>query len=469
MKNRKGRNLIFLISQPRAGSTMMQRVIGGHQSIFTSSEAWIMLHPLFALREAGIVTEFGSDLARQATIGFIGQFPRGIDDYNELMQKNYSQMYQRVLDSVGKSRYLDKTPRYYLIIKELYNLFPEAKYVLLFRNPLSVLASIISNWTKGDWYRLAEFKSDLIDAPACLIEGADILGNDALSVSYEKFLENPQKSLKRITDYLDVRFSPESVNYGDHFEETWEFGDQHTISEKKRPDKSHVNKWTEILQNPQSWRVINDYLEYLGINRLKRMGYEYELCRTILDQHKPNLDINKNSVALGSLLEQTNCYMLANSSLKHQLNSLQNQFNNLNRQIDQDNTRCAEMLHGYIEMKWKELATELSGKKVAVYGSKEYCVWLYRLTKNIDGLKPTAVLIDNNSESVELWNNTSVTTEVLRKDNYDAIILATECYQKRYIVTCRELCSEEVVLIDLYEKMSSGPYPKFVDNKKVNS
>lgn len=41
----EGENLIFLISQPRAGSTMLQKVLGSHPEIHTVSEPWVALPP----------------------------------------------------------------------------------------------------------------------------------------------------------------------------------------------------------------------------------------------------------------------------------------------------------------------------------------------------------------------------------------------------------------------------------------
>jgi hypothetical protein len=48
--NPTGKNLIFLISQPRAGSTLTQAILGSHRDIYTLSEPWLMLHPIYALR-----------------------------------------------------------------------------------------------------------------------------------------------------------------------------------------------------------------------------------------------------------------------------------------------------------------------------------------------------------------------------------------------------------------------------------
>ena len=288
MKILNGKRLIFLISQPRSGSTMMQRIIGCHHDIHTSSETWIMLHPMYALRESGIETDFCSDLAVKASLGFISQLPGGMEEYNDLMRRTYSQMYQRVLDVTGKSYYLDKSPRYYLIIKELYKLFPEAKFIFLFRNPLSVLVSIISRWTQGDWYRLSEFRSDLINAPDHLLRGGDLLKKKSITIRYEEFLADPENIIKTISSYLNVKNCPEIMNYenGNTDGKSWEFGDQYTVNEKNQPDMSHVNKWQELLYNPQAWRVINEYFEFLGKNRIEKMGYGYDLCRKIIEESK---------------------------------------------------------------------------------------------------------------------------------------------------------------------------------------
>ena len=45
-----GENLIFIISQPRSGSTLLQRMLSGNKDIKTSAETWLMLHPLYAVR-----------------------------------------------------------------------------------------------------------------------------------------------------------------------------------------------------------------------------------------------------------------------------------------------------------------------------------------------------------------------------------------------------------------------------------
>jgi len=53
----QGSNLIFILSLPRSGSTLLQRILGGHSQVHTVAEPWLMLNPLYALRETGIEAE----------------------------------------------------------------------------------------------------------------------------------------------------------------------------------------------------------------------------------------------------------------------------------------------------------------------------------------------------------------------------------------------------------------------------
>ena len=61
MDGKQGENLIFIISQPRAGSTLLQRILGGHPEIHTAAEPWIMLHPLYALKSKGCSAEYNAE------------------------------------------------------------------------------------------------------------------------------------------------------------------------------------------------------------------------------------------------------------------------------------------------------------------------------------------------------------------------------------------------------------------------
>src|ERR1044072_3474104 len=222
----RGENLIFLISQPRAGSTMLQRMLGSHLAIHTVGEPWLMLHPLYALRSEGYDAEYSAPTARQAVEEFLRTIPSGEDEYLEGVRRMCTHLYETSLATSAKRYFLDKTPRYYLVIRELVRVFPEAHYIILFRNPLATLHSIIRTWIKDQWGWLYYYRNDLMEAPRLVLEAARLAGERAMVVHYEQLVQNPQNELRRICERLGEKFTGEMIEAGAENLPHWHYGDQ---------------------------------------------------------------------------------------------------------------------------------------------------------------------------------------------------------------------------------------------------
>ena len=283
----EGQNLIFLISQPRAGSTMTQRILASHPDIHTVSEPWLMLHPLYAMRSQGYEAEYHAWEARTALKGFFEEVSSDEDAYFVGVRKMCGHFYNCALNSSNKSYFLDKTPRYYHIIPELYKTFPQASFIILFRNPLSVACSIFSTWGKEEWFNLDLYKEDLTLAPAKLLDGIKQLGKTCLTLSYEDLLVNSESEIRRVCNFLGVQFSVKMIEYGTCNLPRWQYGDQDLVYQKVRPDPGNLDKWILSIKSPHIWQVANDYLEFLGQETVYQMGYSYRELRQTLDANRP--------------------------------------------------------------------------------------------------------------------------------------------------------------------------------------
>ncbi|MGH7826965.1 MAG: sulfotransferase family protein [Candidatus Binatia bacterium] len=284
-----GENLIFVISQPRAGSTLIQRILGCHPDIHTVSEPWLMLHPLYGLKSgAGFSADYDAELARKAVQNFLRNMSSGEEELVRGMRHMYGNLYAKALESSGKRFFLDKTPRYYFIIPELYRTFPQAHFIILIRNPVAVLCSIINAWVKGKWHRLKKYRFDLIRAPVLLVEGAEMLGDHGLAVSYEKLLEHPENEAMKMCQWFGVDVAPNIVQYGQAALPRWSLGDQENVYQRIGPDSDGANNWLFALDNPQTWRVANDYLDFLGKELVEKMGYRYEELRGVVEARRPS-------------------------------------------------------------------------------------------------------------------------------------------------------------------------------------
>lgn len=86
----EGQNLIFLISQPRSGSTLTQRILGSHPDIHTLAEPWLMLHPSYGMKSVGYDAEYNADWARTIVQQFLQKLPTGEKTYYEGLRRMYT-------------------------------------------------------------------------------------------------------------------------------------------------------------------------------------------------------------------------------------------------------------------------------------------------------------------------------------------------------------------------------------------
>ena len=304
-----GKSLIFVISQPRAGSTLLQRILAGHSQIHTASEPWIMLNPLIAIGNNSFREDHNIQFANIALLNFLDTLPRKEEDYFEGVRRMYAYLYNQTLEVSCKSLFLDKTPRYYLIIPELHKTFPEAHFIILLRNPLAVLCSIISTWISSskNWFDLQYHYQDLLLAPQLLIEGLSVLSNKAIILHYEKLLANPEKQVLKLCTDLNIKFEGEMLDYGKKPLPKWQFGDQKKVYSNSRPNASNANAWIDNLNNPQVWRFAHDYLNILTPRILSGLGYSFEELKLVLQTKKPNKIQLSTTFPLKWLLKKTLC------------------------------------------------------------------------------------------------------------------------------------------------------------------
>ena len=263
-----------------------------------------MLHPIYAFKERGITTEYNSALALEAVKGFLATIPRGKEIYQRGIVRMCCELYREALAGSDCLYFLDKTPRYYLVIGELAELFPNARFVFLLRNPMAVLVSVIKTWVKDNPFWLREYKSDLLVAPANLVRGIEELSANAIVVHFEQLVKQPEVELRRLCAYLRLEFESEMLNYASGNLPRWEYGDQVTVYQAAAPLTTRSEAWIDALDAPQIWRFVSDYKSALGARIIEAMGYSIQAIQRALDARQPPRWKLYPTFGLGDVLEQ---------------------------------------------------------------------------------------------------------------------------------------------------------------------
>lgn len=275
----QGENLIFIICPPRSGSTLLQKILGAHSEIHTTSEPWIALPPLFVFHRSGTQAPYGAKLYRRALREFLSGLPEGNAAYWESVRLMLSHLYGRALETSGKRLFVDKTPRYYYIIRELRKVFPRAKHVLLFRNPLAVMSSMLEAWIQTDPKVLRQFRDDLLLAPRNMVDAIREFGAEQSVVHYEELTSDPERVVAKLCRELDIAFEEGMVNYGESAagRTRWLYGDPQTVYQNQRPTTGRTDRWKEVIASVPLWtNWAGEYLNELGRALVTELGYDFD-------------------------------------------------------------------------------------------------------------------------------------------------------------------------------------------------
>jgi hypothetical protein len=280
-KASRGVEPVFLLSPPRSGSTLLQRMLGAHPAISTAAEPWLLLAPLYAGRPDGVYAEYSQETASSALEWFWQRLPGGRQDYLAEVGAMARRLYEKASDHSARY-FLDKTPRYSLIVDELLDAFPDAKVVFLWRNPLAIVASIVDTWFAGRWMPY-HHKIDLFTGLEKLIAAWPRHQDKSVSVRYEDLVVDPRMVLGRILRYLELPWEECVVQDLNAARVEGPVGDPTGVLQYPRVSREPVDRWKATLASPVRKAWCRRYLDWIGGQRMSVMGYDVDVLRKELD------------------------------------------------------------------------------------------------------------------------------------------------------------------------------------------
>lgn len=182
----------------------------------------------------------------------------------------YAQTYQA-------RRALDKCPDNYRIFHELLAIFPQAKFLFIYRRPLDVYASMVRRGRlelqleetipigKVSWLFISpeEFAREWLEALSCAETLSKTDPDKLLMVRYEDFTNNRDSAAQTICEFLDL--DPSSIK----FSEDVKYDASRKFPLRSATPVPNAGKWKQAL-HPQDIQTITS----LCAKALKELGYD---------------------------------------------------------------------------------------------------------------------------------------------------------------------------------------------------
>ena len=280
--------LIFLISQPRSGSSLLQQLILNSNEISSTPEPWFMLNLIYTYKNNDITVSYNPNFAVINFKAYLQKTGDGLMEFKNSIKSMALSLYSK--NSSKNHFFLDKTPRYYHIINELYELFPSAKFVFLVRNPLNVFASILDYNFKGDSIKLIASEDrfdDLFLAPTKMKQALSLYSNNII-VKYEDIVENPKEEIERIFNYLEIEVPQNSESYSlDRDFIDVKSIDTKSLHKHNKPIKNYNDSWKTSINTTQKKILAVDFIKRLKNSDSNYFDYNLDNILEILNKHKP--------------------------------------------------------------------------------------------------------------------------------------------------------------------------------------
>ena len=275
---------IFLVSLPRSGSTLLQKMLAANTYIATAAEPWIML-PFWGMRDPmqGRAV-YAHHTAANAINDFISAMHDGENVFAHAAADYASRMYAGI--SNGQRYFLDKTPRYYLMLPMLARFFPEAKFILLIRNPLAVLASICKTFNRGRFMWI-DYWIDWNDGHAAMAAAVETAAKNQMTVHYEDLVSQPAQTLSMLCNWLEIPFSDRMLSEYRSQPLSGRMGDPVGIHQYRGVTATPLHNWQSYFGTPFRRKVVHKMLDKIGNQRLEKLGYPRSQLDAMLASGEP--------------------------------------------------------------------------------------------------------------------------------------------------------------------------------------
>ena len=259
----------FILGVHRSGTTLLQRMLDQHPELAVSPELAIgkilwragIQQQILNKVQAGLILRhlFDNSLVFNDPISqSIAKFGTEKTNYPIEFDTWWERIRSHYLQAKKARRFGEKTPDNTFYLKSLSSLFPQAKYIIILRNPLDVCVSLVEAGTQESQitdHALLRFGILVRRGLMHLLQEQTIPTHSTITITYEDLVKQPKKVLPKLCDFLDISYSDALLSFQQG---------PALLTDSKQTIASHA-----MLHNPITDSRIDRYRQSLAPEQIK--------------------------------------------------------------------------------------------------------------------------------------------------------------------------------------------------------
>lgn len=194
---------IFVLGQPRTGTTLIERIITSHSDVYSAGELQQFPMAIQQLTKNTKLNQFSLKL---------------IEDALQIKGKELGSLYIKSANRLvgNKPRFVDKLPLNYLYLPLILKALPNAKIVHLVRDPMDACFSSFKQLFVNTYkhsYDLKEMARHHIRYRQLMQNWREQFPERFLDISYEETARDLESNARRLIDYLELPWQDACLNF----------------------------------------------------------------------------------------------------------------------------------------------------------------------------------------------------------------------------------------------------------------
>ena len=242
---------IFVLGMPRTGTTLVERILSSHTDVFAAGEL-----NNFSLQMMGQVKEKcgGKAIPRDEMVNMTTSL-----DFTKLG----SAYIKSTRPFTGHTaRFIDKLPLNYLYVGLIHLALPNAKIIVLERDPLDTCYAIYKQLFVDAYpfsYKLDELAQYFVAYHELMQHWKTVMPDNVHTVCYEDLVSDIESESRRLIDICDLEWQPQCLEF---YENKQASTTASSVQIRQPVYKTSIGKWRNFEQQMQA---VVDILQRAGI------------------------------------------------------------------------------------------------------------------------------------------------------------------------------------------------------------